>query len=164
MSLADELLDWAELRGVLAYDPETGHFTRLKGCREGRRAAILRKTGYLQVTIGRRFYIAHRLAWFYMHGKWPQGVIDHINGVRDDNRIANLRDVPQSINMQNRKRPQANNKVGLLGVTEDPKRGLFAAHITICGKATRIGSFVTAQEAHEAYLNVKRVAHPGCTL
>ena len=81
------------------YDPETGVFTRRKTGKACGRQSV---DGYIYIVIKGCSYKAHRLAWFYVHGSWPIFVIDHINRDRADNRIVNLRDVPQSINAQNR--------------------------------------------------------------
>jgi len=96
----------ARLREVLDYNPETGIFTNRirrgsKGA-AGAEAGTLTPTGYRNIVIDGRLYPAHRLAWLYVHGTMPKWTIDHINHRRDDNRIANLRDVPHRENCQNR--------------------------------------------------------------
>lgn len=118
--------------------------------------------GYLNVQVEKKGYRAHRLAWFYVYGVWPIGEIDHINGIRSDNRIKNLRDVHRSVNQQNRKAPQKNNKCGLLGVTAAGHK--FKATVRVGNKSHHAGTFSSPQEAHEAYLKAKRALHPGCTI
>lgn len=155
------------LRELLHYDPETGLFTcqvrtgsrskvgEVTGCSDG--------NGYLQIRILGRSYRAHRLAWIYVHGCWPARDIDHINGVRDDNRIANLRDVTRSINMQNIRTATAGNKSsGLLGVSVAKLR--WKAMIRVNGRNEHIGVFDTPELAHEAYLSAKRKHHLGNTI
>ena len=74
-------------------------------------------SGYYHGTISGKDEATHRLAWYYVHGKFPNGEIDHINGIKKDNRIVNLRDVPRSVNSKNQKR-RKNNKSGYTGVTK----------------------------------------------
>jgi hypothetical protein len=158
------------LRALFVYDPETGVFavrTRTSPQRTvGMPVGSATSHGYVQIGIGSRaslrMYRAHRLAWLYMTGSWPQREIDHINGDRADNRWANLREVSTSVNAQNARRPRTRNKSGLLGVF--PKREKFAAQICIEGKKVSLGSYATAQEAHAAYIAAKRRLHPGCTI
>lgn len=83
------------------YDPESGAFYwRSKGL-ESKAVGYVNYDGYIRMyALGRRFY-AHRLAWFYVTGRWPNEEIDHINGVRSDNRIKNLRCVSRKENCEN---------------------------------------------------------------
>lgn len=74
-------------------------------------------TGYRIVKINSVRYREHRLIWVYMHGKLPTDVIDHINGDRADNRITNLRDVSQAVNMQNMTKPTSASQTGVFGAT-----------------------------------------------
>jgi hypothetical protein len=116
--------------------------------------------GYMAIQLhGVRQY-AHRLAWCYVYGSWPAGVIDHINGVKDDNRIENLRDVSQRANTQNRAAPKGDNPY--LGVSK--KRSKWLAQISDHGKHVRVGLFDTPEEAHAAYVAAKRKLHEGCTI
>lgn len=125
-------------------------------------AGTKKSNGYLQICIDGQLYKAHRLAWLLHYGEWPKENIDHINGDRSDNRISNLRDVDQFINMQNQRKGSSRNKSGLLGVS--PWKGRWKAEIFVSGKKKYLGLFDTANEAHAAYLNEKRGAHAGCTL
>lgn len=155
------------LRELLHYDPETGIFTRAvsqrgrngrKGCQAGGKS----DSGYIRISIQNKLHQAHRLAWLYMFGVWPTGDVDHIDGDRTNNRIANLRDVSTSVNMQNQKSAQPRNISGFLGVTKHGNR--FEASIKLNGINHYIGSYATPQTAHEAYLRVKRALHEGCTI
>lgn len=87
-----------KLRELLDYNPVTGKFFWGSGPRFGREVATPHIRGYLRVHVAGRAYLAHRLAWFYVHGEWPAHVIDHINCVKTDNRIANLRSVTSAEN------------------------------------------------------------------
>lgn len=163
------MLTAEQVRHWLDYEPESGLFTWRASPRfsvaAGSPAGCLNDRGYLMIGMNRISYAAHTLAWLYVHGRMPAGEIDHINGVRTDNRIKNLRDVPQVVNTQNRRLPFKSNTTGFLGVTHAKSaRNPFKAQITIDGKPTYIGVFPTAEEAHEAYLLRKRAVHAGCTL
>lgn len=95
----------ATLRATLLYDPDTGVFTRAitrGSLAAGTKAGSLNRVGYWQIGVCGRTYTAQRLAWFYVHGDWPDGDIDHINRDKLDNRIANLRVISRSENLRNR--------------------------------------------------------------
>jgi hypothetical protein len=91
----------------LQYDPETGIITWIQAknnrIKVGQIAGTINHTGYLHIRLDGKLYQAHRLAWFLYYGKWPTNHIDHINGIKTDNRINNLRDVTRSENQLNRK-------------------------------------------------------------
>lgn len=155
------------LREVLAYDQETGLFTRrvrTANCvKVGDVAGSLHRKGYIRINVDGRRYFAHRLAWLYVNGEWPPAEIDHINGVKDDNRIVNLRLATRIENMQNERVSRSNNKAGYLGVFLH-SCGKFSAKICIDGKNKHLGMFPTPESAHEAYLEAKRQLHHFCTL
>lgn len=154
------------LRSVLAYDPKTGEFKWLK-CQMhslvGKIAGSI-QYGYRVIAVGSSKYQAHRLAWLYVYGEFPEGVVDHINGIQDDNRIANLRVVAHKTNMENMRKPMRSNKLGVQGVHFRKDRGTFKAEIKVNGKSISIGTFKTASEAHQAYIKAKRQHHEGNTL
>lgn len=94
------------LRCLLSYDQGTGLFTWLidrgNGACAGQRAGTVdRNSGYVLVQIDGRQYRAHRLAWLYVHGRWPRPLIDHIDRNRANNRISNLREATSAINNSN---------------------------------------------------------------
>lgn len=151
-----ELFDYDGKTGVLVWRVGTG------GRHVGDMAGTKDRAGYVRVQARGRLWLAHRLVWAYVHGEWPRGQIDHINGDRADNRIANLRDVSPSVNRQNMRAATRMNKTGFLGV--HIQDGRYKAAITIDGKRTGLGSFGTGEEAHAAYLAKKRLHHQGCTL
>ena len=148
-----------ELLAAVRYDQDTGHF--YKG---DSRAEHSGGQGYLNLTVSGVEARAHRYAWLYVYGVWPKGEIDHVNGSRADNRITNLRDVPRSINQQNRHKPQKNNKSGFLGVSLERGGKKYRATVRVGKKGHYIGSFDTAEAAHDAYVQAKRQLHLGCTL
>lgn len=157
-----------DLRSQLHYDEVTGVFTRIavahsSHAKIGDRAGYVDAAGYVRIFVLGRQYRAHRLAWLYLHGTWPAGEIDHIDSNKLNNAANNLRDVPKNINQQNRKR-STRSVSGLLGVTSSPDGSRHVARIRIGGITRRLGSFRTAEEAHEAYVAAKRLGHPGNTL
>lgn len=155
------------IRASFDYDAETGILTRIRSVQPsavGKAAGTLTGEGYLGLRWGMKGYLVHRLVWLWVHGKWPDHDIDHINGVRTDNRLANLRDVPRLINVQNQRRAQVINKSGFLGVSVCGKK--FRATLIVTGPRRQLwlGTFATAEEAHAAYLAAKRIHHEGCTI
>ena len=152
----------AELvRKIFNYDPETGHLTyavqRCKRISKGERAGSDEAHGYRQVNINQHSYKEHRVIWLWMTGEWPTGQIDHINGVRDDNRWANLRVVTNLQNAQNRTKVVS--KTGFLGVSFKKSTGRYEAHIRVNGKKKHLGYFDTAEQAHAIYLKAKSMYH-----
>jgi hypothetical protein len=140
----------ARLQELVTYDEATGIFTAKKsvgnvaaGSVRGNKDAV----GYLRFSVDGVQRLSHVLAWVYVYGKQPDGCIDHINGIKDDNRIANLRDVTASQNSHN---------VPITATTGvSQKRKLFRAKLTIDGKRQHIGYYRTREEAHSAYLKEK---------
>jgi hypothetical protein len=158
------VLTFERLRELLNYDPETGVFTRRVSRRGGGPAGSVAgllsdRWRYNTVVIDNKRYAAHRLAWLYMTGEWPEHQIDHINGDALDNRFSNLRDVTGSLNQQNKRRPPRHNKTGLLGVCYAANG--YQASIWVGGRSVYIGRYKTADEAHDAYVKAKREMHPG---
>jgi HNH endonuclease/AP2 domain len=154
----------ARLREVLDYDPATGLFTRRIASgrvKAGDIAGGADRNGHIRIFVDGRLHAAHRLVWLHVFGAWPALDIDHIDGARNNNRLANLRDVSKSANMQNQRRPQCRNTTGFLGVTFNKRRGKFQAQIGTKERRKYIGLFDTAESAHAAYLQVKRQLHEG---
>jgi len=161
------MLTQAKLKQLLHYDHETGVFTwrqsrgRIKA---GDIAQSKGKYGHRTVKINGKNMQLHRLAWLYMYGKFPDNMIDHINGISWDNRIVNLRDVTNTINQQNQKKAHVNSKSGLIGASWNRQNKAWKAQITHNGKCLYLGLYHTAQLAHDAYLKAKRELHVGCTI
>lgn len=155
------------LKQILDYDPETGIFV-------WKRANKVRKVGdvaggkmpggYARVKIGQRHYLAHRLAWLWVYGKWPEHDIDHIDHNPSNNRIQNLRDVSRRANAQNQIHAQSDGSSGFLGVSYRKDRNKYKASIVVDGKQKCLGHFKVAQDAYAAYVAAKRVMHRTCTL
>lgn len=152
-----------DVRVKLSYNPQTGVFYRNRPRKDGV-VGNVHGDGRIEISVYGYRHHAHKLAWLLSTGAWPTGVIDHINGNPADNRIANLRDVSHSVNSQNQRRPQSDNKsTGVLGVTKS-RNGKFEARIWKEDKNIHIGTFDTAAKAHAAYLQTKREIHPGCLI
>lgn len=141
------------LREMLDYCPETGVFSwkvNIKRKPLGSVAGSIQPNGYLRIQIKSEQFMAHRLAWFYVHGVWPDLNLDHINGIKTDNRIANLREATLNENMSNIGR-RKHNKSGLKGVSFCSQTGKWRAGIQIAGVEKNLGRYPTKEEASAAY-------------
>lgn len=146
----------AEMHRQWAYDSANGGFTWATSCqykpRSGSRVGGSDGRGYLMTRLlGHRFKV-HRLVWLWHHGELPQGSIDHINRIRSDNRIENIRlatDLQNQGNMESMTRSFA-------GVSRDPKGRGFVARIQRHGKKTYLGYFATKDAARAAYVEASR--------
>ncbi len=167
MSAKEDELSLGFLKTVLSYEPETGLFrwlTNEGGVNIGTVAGNVNSNGYLVVGLKGAKYRQHRLAWFYHHGVWPTGTVDHRDCNRANNSIGNLRDVPQAVNMQNQRKATSRSALGVLGVYWSERRQGFMAAISINKKKKRRGPYKTQERADAAYLDLKRKFHEGCTL
>jgi hypothetical protein len=159
-------LTFARLHQVLDYDPTSGHFTwkfrpdadeswniRCAGKRAGTRIGL---RGYYVIMVDGGRHYAHKLAWLYVHGKWPANQIDHINSVSDDNRIVNLRPATPSQNASN-----ATKKVGKSGIrgVRITRSGKWYARISHNGKSHYLGIFASKDEARSAYAQAAKKYH-----
>lgn len=166
MTDAETALFLERVRQYSRYDPETGHLIWIKyksnKAPVGSRAGSADKGGYLQLGFDGRDYKVHRVAWLMVHGRWPEFHIDHINGVVDDNRISNLRDVPAMVNCQNKLKPRKGNRLGIMGVYLC--QGAYTAQITVNSKLHYLGRYKTPGEAHGVYMQARRKMHEGNTL
>lgn len=152
MKLVDRLTH-SRLLERMTYVPETGQLlwrTAKRLNTIGKAAGTPNSYGYLTTGIDGVSHPVHRLVWFYVHGKWPEGQIDHINGDRTDNRIENLRQATIAQNVRNRG-VQRHNKCGFKGVSFKVADKRWRASIGMNGKSMHIGLFDTAEEAARAY-------------
>ena len=141
------LLTQERLKTLLEYCPDTGEFfwKIQKGrCKSGERAGATDTYGYRVIRLDGMLYKAHRLAWLYVHGRWPEGLLDHINRNPGDNKLANLREATQSENMHNAKR---RSRSGVPGVRWRPERDKWTAQIRVGYRTHMLGSFVSKDEA-----------------
>lgn len=165
--IGKKMITQERLKELVSYNQETGDFVWISDngtkAKAGQEAGRINFYGYSVICIDGRTYPAHRLAWLYINGDFPRNNIDHLNGVRSDNRIVNLRDVTQQINCQNH-RKQNGNKKELIGACFDKATGKFKAQIMHKGVNFHIGRFDTQEQAHMAYVETKRSIHAGSTL
>ena len=141
------------LRSILHYEPATGIFTwkvsTSTSVKVGDAAGSQDGRGYLLISVRSRRYLAHRLAWLYMHGEWPKLNIDHINRNPSDNRLVNLRDVTQKQNQQNRS-TNSDNTSGHTGVRWNKQNSKWRAQIMHNQKYIHLGYFTDIEEAVSA--------------
>jgi len=148
------------IKDLLSYDQQSGNLywtDKQRIALRGKVAGSIDAYGYLQLSVKRKRYKAHRVAWLLTYGSWPNGEIDHIDGDKLNNRITNLRDVSSQTNAWNRNLAQKNNSTGYRGVTKH--RNKFMADIKVCGKKIYLGLFDTPELAHQAYLQAKTKHH-----
>lgn len=142
-----KFLSRKNLKTILSYSKTTGLFTWLESrgrTKKGNIAGSKAKTGYLKIRINGNEYLAHRLAFFYTFGFWPKQ-IDHINGVRTDNRIKNLRGATSKDNNRNRSL-SPNSKSGVIGVNWCSRLKKWVARIKVDGKNIYLGSSKSIKE------------------
>ena len=147
------------LKELFQYDPVTGLFCRLKSrgrAKAGDISGSPQAMGYLVIKIDRINYYAHRLAFLYMNGGFPEDQVDHINHKTDDNRWINLRPVTRAENSHNRKL-NSNSTSGVSGVVRDHKSGRWAVRFVIDGKKRHFGCFDTVEEALPVLREARRV-------
>ena len=146
--IKEQQLSAERLRERLLYDPLTGKFTWLKAegtglWRGGLEAGHENSSGYTVIHIDGLMYLAHRLAWLHVYGRWPIDQIDHSNTIRNDNRILNLREATNRSNHANR----TDNKSGHVGVLWEKSRKKWKAYARIDYVMHNIGRFNTFNEA-----------------
>lgn len=164
-------LTYTQVSEILKYDPDTGKLfwkERRAHLFEGDDAFAERNCaswnarfagkeaftaknakGYHQGGIFYNVYRAHRIIWLLHTGEWPEGEIDHINGVRSDNRISNLRHVTSGENRKNQKKSSRNTS-GVVGVTRSKALNKWSAKIIIGGVHKHLGLFDDLSDAAQA--------------
>lgn len=152
-------LTQARLKGLLHFNADTGVFTWIANTiRIGRVAGGLDKNGYVLIHVDGKRRKAHRLAWLYMHGELPIEYIDHVNCIRSDNRIINLREANKSENEHNRTK-YLNNKTGFKGVSWHKASQKWQSCIKVNGKQKHLGLFDTTEAAHATYCKAAKELH-----
>ena len=151
-----------ELKKILHYDEKSGLFTWLEtrgSVVAGSAAGYTHKTkGYVEIKVFSKLYLAHRLAWFYTNGEWPKSEVDHINRVRSDNRIENLREASARQNKHNYSKPVTNTS-GVKGVQLQKGRTRYRALIYVNYERIHLGMFDTLEEAAAAYAKASKELH-----
>lgn len=144
------------INDFIDYNPVSGEFIWTKKLNKsgltklGGPAGYKNKNGYVIIGFNKKYYKAHRLAWFIHYNELPKNQIDHINGDRSDNRIQNLRQATPMMNSWNKKKHRMGK---LVGCYKDKRCNAWVAQTNILKKTVHIGSFKTEQEAHDAYVS-----------
>lgn len=153
--MTTELIE--ELRNTFEYHTDGYLIRRKNGKPCGQRAN--RSDGYADVWVNGRLLLAHRVIYAIVHGNMPAGQIDHIDGDRMNNRIENLRDVSQSENMHNSKKPK-NNSSGFPGVSWSTRDQKWMAYIKVNNRRINLGYFEDINDAVQARKMAKMKYHP----
>ena len=154
-------LTQSELKELLFYNQETGVFTwrvTRHSVKAGDIAGSNKNNGYRQISVNKNRHYAHRLAWFYVNGVWPADQIDHINRVKDDNKIDNLRMADSYLNNQNRGISK-NNTSGVKGVCWIASLNKWHSRIKYNGTRMHIGYYNNFPDAKLA----REIAELFCT-
>lgn len=149
----DRLISHERLLTLVTYDPLTGKFyarVRRQGYRRAGDLGCVEPNGYRRIQVDGERYLAGRLAWFYVHGQWPESEIDHRDLDRDNNRIGNLRPATTSQNHANTGQPRGS-QAPLKGAHWNRFRDHWQSYIKIDGRSVYLGRFQTADAAHRAY-------------
>ncbi len=153
-----KLADVKTLREMLDYDAAAGVLKWKLTQRAGMIAGSKNNRGYMAVKICGSVYQAHRICWALYHGDFPHLYIDHVNGDKCDNRIANLRLASMKQNLRNRGM-QKTNKTGFKGVHVAAKTGKFRAQLKVDGVQNWLGDFDTPEAAYSAYCDAAYRVH-----
>ena len=143
------MLTQKRLKEMLHYNEDTGIFTRKTRVANRLAGTVSRakhNKGYIQIMIDGENYLAHRLAWFYVYGEWPKNQIDHINRIKTDNNIKNLRDVDNSTNQHNIG-IRSHNSSGVTGVYKSSKSKKWIAIIEVKNKKHCLGTYTSLEDA-----------------
>lgn len=161
----ERLLSFEQASGLLRYDPETGQlFWQVN--RRRRKAgdvagSIAPSSGYRVITINKRNYLQHRVAWLLHYGVWPERGLDHDDTDKLNNRILNLRLANAVQNGANRKPGFRRGPGSLKGASLHIRKGrkpVWRASIRVKGKTKTFGNHLTERAAHEAYYLAAKVA------
>jgi hypothetical protein len=159
--MSKAIITQEELKQNFHYDELTGIFTYKKNIaskKVGDVAGNVNSKGYIRIGINYATHKAHRLAWLYMTGSFPQYQVDHINGNKEDNRWCNLREATNAENQCN-KSLSIRNKSGLKGVSWDKKANKWRAQSTLNNIKKYLGMFESKESAYKSYVDFSRNHH-----
>lgn len=160
--MTKRIITQEELKEQLHYNPETGIFTRKitssSRALAGSVTGYKNRLGYIEITVKSSAYLGHRLAWLYMTGNFPKEFIDHIDGVRNNNKFSNLREATHSQNLQNVGMPK-NNKSGVKGVTWNKAMKKWRCQCMANRIGYHLGYFDSLESAKNAYNNFAKEKH-----
>ena len=161
--MATHSLTQDRLKQLLHYDPDTGVFVwrvnRTWSVRAGNVAGKKHHSGYWNLFVDGKWLMAHRAAWLYSYGTWPAADIDHINRIRDDNRLCNLREANRSENCQNQPIRKSNTS-GITGVSWHKGSNAWVATISVDKKLRHLGTFRNIEDAVNARRQAETVYYP----
>ena len=158
-------ITYDRLKELLEYDPETGKFfwRVARGSRAaGAETGCVGPEGYVHICVDRTLYLAHRLAWLYVHGYLPEHGLDHIDRDPSNNRVENLREVSQVCNARNCGN-RNNNTSGVKGVWWHKRTGKWHAQIAVNERQFHLGYYDDFTEAVCARLAAEQcIGWEGC--
>lgn len=146
------------LKEIYSYDSESGLFTfnvKRGPMRVGDVAGTINKGGYIQINFDGKIYVAHRLAWLYVIGEWPDGWIDHKDTVRTNNRFDNLRVVTPTVSNRNRNMNKRNTS-GTTGISWNKKESKWQAYICVDSRMINLGWFEHKEDAILARMTAEK--------
>jgi len=152
------MLTIGQVKSQLSYNPQTGVITRIASRRPdfiGKKVGSINRQGYLMVWMFGSNHCAHRFAWLLHYGEFPAGDIDHINQLKTDNRIENLRSVSREENARNCPM-RSDNKSGKVGVFYYARDGVWVAKISHGGKQITIGHYKAKDDAVSARIDAEK--------
>lgn len=150
------------VKALFEYDCTSGIFIRKlttgTKAKIGSVAGVVNESGYIEIAVNGHKYRAHRLAWLYCFGEFPEQQLDHIDNNRSNNSLDNLREASNLENSYN-KGISSLNTTGYKGVSIDKRSNRYRAYITVDGKQKSLGYYATAPEAAAAYIEAAQTLH-----